>query len=356
LKILQKLEFFAVQDVVESVFTKIADIVLPTSNFAESDGTYVNSSNRIQRFFKAVDMNGLAKEGWAFADFLKMLFKEDFIPDRAEKFLFFVAPSIIVIPALTVIAVIPFGDSLNIFGREIQLRIADVNIGILYIFAMTSLGVYGLVLGGWSANNKYTLLGGLRSAAQMISYELSLGLSVIGVLLIVGSLRLTEIVQFQTEYIWGFIPRWNIFYQPLAFIIFMVASFAETNRLPFDLVEAEQELVGGYHTEYNSIKWMLYFLSEYANVITASAVVTTLFFGGWHLPWIENITMPKILLELLQIGSFVIKTAFFSVFFIWVRWTFPRFKYNQLMNLGWKALLPIAILNVLVTALVYLVI
>ncbi|MFC1562448.1 NADH-quinone oxidoreductase subunit NuoH [candidate division KSB1 bacterium] len=291
-----------------------------------------------------------------FADFLKMLFKEDFIPDSAEKFLFFVAPGMIAIPSLTVIAIIPFGDSLNIFGIEIPLRIADVNIGILYLFAVASLSVYGLVLGGWSANNKYSLLGGLRSAAQMISYELVLGLSVIGVLMITGSLRFTEIVQFQTAYFWGFIPKWNIFLQPVAFIIFITAAFAETNRLPFDLVEAEQELVGGYHTEYNSIKWMLYFLSEYANVITASAIITTLFFGGWHLPWFENIPMPEILLELLQIGSFIIKTAFFAVFFIWVRWTFPRFKYNQLMNLSWKALLPIAILNILITSLVYLII
>ena len=288
-----------------------------------------------------------------FADGIKLFFKEDFIPDGAEKLLFFVAPGMIFVPALCVVAVIPFGESLNIFGREIQLRIADVNIGILYVFAVASLGVYGIVLGGWSANNKYTLFGSLRSAAQMISYELALGLSVMGVLMITGSLRLTEVVEVQRSYFFGFIPHWNIFLQPVAFIIFITAAFAETNRLPFDLVEAEQELVGGYHTEYNSMKWGLYFLSEYANVITASAVITTLFFGGWHLPWIENIPMPQILLELLQIGSFVLKTAFFSIFFIWVRWTFPRFKYNQLMSLGWKVFLPIAILNVLVTGLFY---
>jgi len=290
-----------------------------------------------------------------FADFIKMLFKEEFIPDKSEKFLFFIAPAMIVIPALSVYAVIPFGDSLNLFGRKIPLQIANVNIGILYIFAISSLGVYGIVLGGWSANNKYTLFGSLRSAAQMISYELALGLSVMGVMMITGSLRLTAVVQSQTSYFLGFIPHWNVFLQPVAFIIFLVATFAETNRLPFDLVEAEQELVGGYHTEYNSIKWMLYFLSEYANVITASAVITTLFFGGWHLPWIENMQMSTILLELLQIGSFVIKTAFFSIFFIWVRWTFPRFKYNQLMNLGWKVFLPLALLNVIFTALIYVI-
>ncbi len=289
-----------------------------------------------------------------FADFLKMLFKEDFIPDMAEKTLFFISPVLIVIPALTVIAVIPFGESLNIFGREIPLIIADVNIGILFIFAMASLGVYGLVLGGWSANNKYSLLGGLRSSAQMISYELALGLSIIGIIMITGSLKLTEVVLTQKAYFWGVIPRWNIFLQPVGFIVFITAAFAETNRLPFDMVEAEQELVGGYHTEYNSIKWMLYFLAEYANVITTSAVIATLFFGGWHLPWIENVEMPNILLQLLQIGSFAAKTAFFSVFFVWTRWTLPRFKYNQVMSLGWKVLLPIALLNVLVTSAVYL--
>lgn len=291
-----------------------------------------------------------------FADFLKMLFKEDFIPDRADKGLFFIAPALITIPALSIIAIIPFGDSLNLFGKEIPLRIADINIGIIYIFAIASLGVYGIVLGGWSANNKYTLLGSLRSSAQMISYELALGLSVMGVLMMSGSLRLTEVVYAQTSYFGGIIPKWNIFFQPIAFIIFLTATFAETNRLPFDLVEAEQELVGGYHTEYNSLKWMLYFLAEYANIVTASAVITTLFFGGWHLPWIEKIPMPDILLQLLQIGSFTVKTTFFSIFFIWVRWTFPRFKYNQLMSLGWKVLLPIALLNVIATGLYYVII
>lgn len=289
-----------------------------------------------------------------FADFIKMLFKEEFIPNKAERALFLLAPVIITIPALAVIAVIPFGDSIMILGREIKLHIADVNIGILYMFAISSLGVYGIVLGGWSANNKYSLFGGLRSSAQMISYELALGLSIMGVLMITGSLRLTEIVGTQATYIFGVLPHWNIFLQPVGFIIFLAAAFAETNRLPFDLVEAEQELVGGYHTEYNSIKWMLYFLSEYANVITASALITTLFFGGWHIPWIENIPMPDIVLQILQIGSFIVKTAFFAVFFIWVRWTLPRFKYNQLMNLGWKVLLPLALANILVTGLYFL--
>ncbi len=289
-----------------------------------------------------------------FADFIKMLFKEEFMPNKAERLIFLIAPLLITIPALSVIAVIPFGDSIEILGREIKLRIADVNIGILYMFAISSLGVYGIVLGGWSSNNKYSLFGGLRSAAQMISYELALGLSVMGVLMITGSLRLTEIVSTQTTYMFGIIPHWNIFIQPLGFIIFLAASFAETNRLPFDMVEAEQELVGGYHTEYNSIKWMLYFLSEYTSVITVSALVTTLFFGGWHIPWIENIAMPDIVLQLLQVGSFVLKTTFFSIFFIWVRWTVPRFKFNQIMNLGWKVLLPLALANILVTGLYYL--
>lgn len=284
------------------------------------------------------------------ADFIKLIFKEDFTPAEVDKPFYNLAPIMILIPALITIAVIPFGDALTIAGYTFRLQIADLNIGILYIFALTSLGVYGIVLGGWSANNKYTMFGALRSSAQMISYELSLGLSAVGVLLISNSLQLSVIVADQTTMLWGILPRWNIFLQPLGFLIFLISIFAETNRLPFDLPEAEQELVGGYHTEYSSMKFATYLLAEYCNLIVASALMVTLFFGGWHVPYLENISMPLLAKQLIQVGAFVVKTALFTVLFVWVRWTLPRFKYNQLMNIGWKALLPLALANVLVTA------
>ena len=284
------------------------------------------------------------------ADFIKLIFKEDFTPDEVDKPFYNLAPVIMLIPALVTIAVIPFGNSLTLFGQTIRLQISDMNIGILYIFALTSLGVYGIVLAGWSSNNKYTMLGSLRSSAQMISYELALGLSAVGVLLISDSLRLSEIVSDQTTLIGGVLPRWNILLQPLGFIIFLISVFAETNRLPFDLPEAEQELVGGYHTEYSSMKFASFLLAEYCNVVVSSTLIVTLFFGGWHIPYIENISMPPLLLDLLYVGAFVIKTAFFAFLFIWVRWTLPRFKYNQLMDIGWKVLLPLAIVNVVITA------
>ena len=284
------------------------------------------------------------------ADFIKLIFKEDFTPAEVDKPFYNLAPIMILIPALITIAVIPFGDALTISGYTFRLQIADLNIGLLYIFALTSLGVYGIVLGGWSANNKYTMFGALRSSAQMISYELSLGLSAVGVLLISNSLQLSVIVADQTSMLWGILPRWNIFLQPLGFLIFVISIFAETNRLHFDLPEAEQELVGGYHTEYSSMKFATYLLAEYCNLIVASALMVTLFFGGWHVPYLENISMPLLATQLIQVGAFVVKTALFTVLFVWVRWTLPRFKYNQLMNIGWKALLPLALANVVVTA------
>lgn len=283
------------------------------------------------------------------ADGLKLFFKEDFIPDQVDKPFFNLAPMMILIPSLMTIAVIPFGNTLTLYGHTFRLQIADVNIGILYIFALTSLGVYGVVLGGWASNNKYSMLGSLRSSAQLISYELALGLSVIGVLVITGSLRLSDIVAAQGSMIEGVLPHWNVFIQPLGFILFLVAAFAETNRLPFDLAEAEQELVGGYHTEYSSMKFGSFYLAEYCNLIASSALIVTLFFGGWHLPFIEQIPMRPLFLEILQVLSFAVKTSIFIVFFIWVRWTLPRFKYNQLMNIGWKVLLPLALVNIVVT-------
>ncbi len=286
------------------------------------------------------------------ADLFKLIFKEDLIIARGDKVVFVLAPAIILIPAFLLFGVIPFGDRIVIVGREIVLQIANLDFGILYIFAISSLGVYGIVLGAWASNNKYSLFGGLRASAQMISYELTLGMSVIGLVLAAGSLKLPNIVTQQHTMYFGIIPGWNLFLHPLAFFLFVTAAFAETNRLPFDLAEAEQELVAGYHAEYSSMKFSLFLLAEYMNLVTMSALISTLFLGGWHLPWIENIPMPDGLLQLLQILAFTTKTVFFIVVFIWVRWTLPRFKYNQLMSIGWKILLPLAIINALVSGIV----
>lgn len=281
-------------------------------------------------------------------DVIKLLLKEDIVPAKANRFIHSLAPTISIIVALSTIAVIPFGDTITIGGKVIKLQIADVNIGILYFLAMTSLGVYGVTLSGWSSNNKYSLLGGLRSSAQMISYELSMGLAVISVILINGSLELDTIVQNQAGW------KWNIILQPVGFIIFLTAAFAETNRTPFDLPEAEQELVGGYHTEYSSMKFALFFLAEYANVIVSSAIIVTLYLGGWQFPYLQNLGLPPILVSILQVLTFSAKVIFLIFFFIWVRWTVPRFRYDQLMNLGWKVMLPLGIANLIVTAIVIL--
>ena len=283
-------------------------------------------------------------------DAVKLLLKEDIVPDKANKFIHSLAPAISMIVALSTFAVIPFGDKIVLFGKEISLQIANVNIGILYILALVSLGVYGVTLSGWSSNNKYSLLGGLRSSAQMISYELSMGLAVLGVILINGSFQLDTFVQNQFDW------RWNIVFQPVGFMIFFIAAFAETNRTPFDLPEAEQELVGGYHTEYSSMKFALFFLAEYANVIVSSAVIVTLFLGGWQFPYLQTFGLPEFWVSILQVLTFCVKVAMIVFFFIWIRWTLPRFKYNQLMNLGWKVMLPLALLNLIVTAIVIVII
>ena len=280
----------------------------------------------------------------SFADVIKLVFKEDIVPAKANKVIHTLAPMISIFVALTTIAVVPFGHQIELFGRIIPLQITDVNVGVLYILALTSLGVYGITLSGWSSNSKYSLFGGIRSSAQMISYELSMGLSVVGIVLITGSLSLQDIVLHQ--YGW----KWNLILQPLGFIIFLVASFAETNRAPFDLPEAEPELVGGYHTEYSSMKFALFFLAEYANMIVASTVITTLYLGGWQFPYLQTFGLPPMVLALLQVAVFCGKVAFFVFFFIWVRWSLPRFRYDQLMNLGWKVMLPLSILNIIVTA------
>jgi NADH-quinone oxidoreductase subunit H len=288
------------------------------------------------------------------ADVVKLMMKEDIVPRQANRFVHDLAPIISITIALSTFAIIPFGNSIEISGYQIKLMIADVDIGILYLLALTSIGVYGVSLAGWSSNNKYSLLGGLRSSAQLISYELSMGLSLIGIIMISGTLRLDQIVLQQTEYWWNIIPKWNIFLQPLGCITFMVASFAETNRLPFDLPEAEPELVGGYHTEYTGMKFGLFFLAEYANVIASSAVTITLFFGGWHLPYAEQWGLSPVMLSLVQMLTFLVKIILMVLFFIIVRWTIPRFKYNQLMHMGWKVMLPLAIANFLMTGLIIL--
>ena len=282
------------------------------------------------------------------ADGIKFLLKEDLIPDHVDKPIYLLAPAIILVPALVTCGVVPFGGSITISGYEIPLQIADINIGILYVLAITSLGVYGVVLGAWASNNKYSLLGGLRSSAQMISYELTLGLSIIGVLMLSGSLSLREIAIQQGSYPW----TWNFLIHFPAFLAFTAAAFAETNRLPFDLAEAEQELVGGYHTEYSSMKFAMYFMAEYMHMIVGSAVAVSLFLGGWHFFGLETVGGP-FWSGVISFGIFFAKTAFFLFVFIWVRWTLPRFRYDQLMNLGWKFLLPIALTTIVVTATVW---
>jgi NADH-quinone oxidoreductase subunit H len=275
------------------------------------------------------------------ADGLKFMFKEDFTPAGVKKIYFFLAPAVAVIPAMLTVAVIPFGSQI---GAQ-KMVIADLNVGILYTFGIVSMGVYGIVLAGYAANSKYPFFGGIRSSAQMISYEISMGMSVIPLLLIVGNLNLGQIINWQSTH------GWLVMYSPLSFIIFMVASFAETNRTPFDLPEAETELVGGYHTEYGSMKFALFFLAEYSNMVASSAMMVTLFFGGWTLPfWGLDHAAQSLGMGIAHILIFLAKMLFFMVVFIWVRWMFPRFRYDQLMDLGWRRFLPLALVNILITA------
>ena len=250
-----------------------------------------------------------------------------------------------VFPAFFVIGVIPVGV-LTLGGKEILIQIGQTNIGILYVLAVSSLSVYSITFSAWASNNKYSLLGGLRSAAQMMSYELPMGLSILGTILLVGSLRLEDVVNFQMNSVWG------IVWQPLGALIFIVTAFAETNRLPFDLAEAEAELVGGYHTEYSSMKFAMFFLGEYCNMLTASVMITLLFLGGWNVPYIQSMQLDTLTKEVIQIAGFSFKVIFLMFFFVWVRWTLPRFRYDQLMNFGWKTLIPLALANVIITAIV----
>src|SRR5213596_899268 len=278
------------------------------------------------------------------ADVVKLMFKEELRPRAADALLFALAPIISAAAAFAAFAVVPFGAETTFFGlldERVRLQVADVNVAVLVIFAIASMSVYGIVLAGWSANSKYSLLGGLRSSAQMISYELSYGLALATVLLVGNSLSLTDLVNRQAGTWLGFIPRWFIFVQPLGFFIYMTAGIAETNRAPFDFPEAEQELVAGYHTEYSSMSFAMFFLAEYINMVTVSAVATDLFLGGWHGP---------LLPESLGWIWFLIKVAAILFFYVWMRWTLPRYRYDQLMHFGWKVLLPLSVVNLLVTA------
>jgi NADH-quinone oxidoreductase subunit H len=287
------------------------------------------------------------------ADGLKLYLKEDIIPTSVYRPLYILAPVIALACALLSIAVVPFGANIQYHGVD-MFQISDLNIGLLVILGVTSVGVYGIALSGWASNNKYSLLGSLRSSAQMVSYELALGLSLIGVVLRSGSLRLRDIVDVQSTH--G-ILSWNVFggFQIVAFFIYLIAAYAETNRAPFDLVEAESELTGGYHTEYSSMKFAMFFMAEYANMITVGCVATLLFFGGWSSPFGNLLPTPHniVLLALLPVFWFVLKVFFFVFLYIWVRGTTPRFRYDQLMGFGWKFLVPLAIANIVVAALIY---
>lgn len=365
------------------------------------------------------------------ADVVKLLWKETMVPPHVNRAYFMIAPFIGFTFILLAFAVIPWADTLVIAGREISMQVANLNAGILFILAITSLNVYGIVLAGWSSNNKFALLGGLRSTAQMISYEIPLGLSIVGVFMVFGSVQLNEIVRGQGELLFGFLPRWGVFVQPLGFILFLTAAFAEANRNPFDLPEGESEIVAGYHVEYSGIRFALFYMGEYAAIVLASAMIATLFFGGWQVPYLPteklvanadlvrkvllgfgglaaivfgiwmiifskrvrgvfkdrrenegnilgvvNFVIAAVLLVafftsfsrempdwgpgvvafVAQLSAFLIKLVFFCWFFIWVRWSLPRFRYDQLMRLGWKTMIPLAFVNLFVTGLVLLLI
>jgi NADH-quinone oxidoreductase subunit H len=288
------------------------------------------------------------------ADGLKNIFKEETYPATADLWLFILAPVLALIPALLTFAVVPFAAPLPTKWGLVPMVVADLPVGFLYILAISSLGVYGIVLAGWSSNNKYALLGGLRASAQMISYEIAMGMSTVAVLLLVGNVTLTDVVSRQQ----GSILQWNVFPLALAYFIFTVAAFAETNRVPFDLPEAEAELVAGYHSEYSAMKFSMFYIAEYSNMVTASALMATFFFGGWDIPFTswDNTAPWSIWKTLATVAAFGLKTGFFLFLYIWVRWTVPRFRYDQLMALGWKILLPLSLiyLTVLATAIWYL--
>src|SRR5437773_1340332 len=342
------MDYFFIGTSLLKIFAVIFIVILPMVSYA------VYAERRVSAFMQ--DRLGPNRVGPAglfqpIADAAKFLLKEDFTPAHVNTFYYWLAPCLAMIPAITTLAVVPFGSTL--FG--VPMVIADINVGVLFVFAIASLGVYGIVLAGWSSNSKYSFLGGVRSSSQMISYELSLGLAVVPVFMLIGQLRLTEIVRYQIEHgwliapfvgDWGNLPKWLLAIPMfISFVVFMIAMFAETNRLPFDLPEAETELVGGYHTEYGSMKFALFFLGEYAAMITGSAIIVTLFLGGWHFPGIPDGSHGWIF-GLINIFVFFAKIAALLLIFIWVRFTLPRFRYDQLMRLGWVFFFEIALVNI----------
>lgn len=299
------------------------------------------------------------------ADPLKFATKEDVIPRGVDRLLHTLAPCVNLFPVLVAFAVVPFGDVLVVGERKINLQIAPLDIGVMYVLAMMSLGVYGVVLGGWASNNRWSLLGGIRGSAQMISYELPMGLAIVAMILTYGTLDLQEMARAQGRLLWGWVPAWGILYQPVAFVIFLVAGIAESKRVPFDLPESESELISGYFTEYSGMKHLMFFMTDFVEVIIVSALVTTLFFGGWQVPyltasgfafpWGAAIDLPNLIVVLLQMASFTLKIVFFCWLQIMIRWTIPRFRYDQLMHLGWLGLLPIGFVNIMATAVMILV-
>lgn len=301
------------------------------------------------------DRVGPNRAGWGgllqpLADGMKLFSKEEFFPNTPNRFLFVVGPAIAMSTALMTSAVIPWGDRLHVFGRDVILQATDINIGLLYFFGVVSVGVYGIMIGGWASNNKFSLMGAVRAASQMVSYEVAMGLSMIALLMMTGTLSLKEISLQQAEW------HWNILYQPLSFLIFLICAFAETNRTPFDLAECESELIGGYHTEYSSMKMGFYLFAEYANMFISATIISVLFFGGYNYPgmqWmVENAGVN--IANVLGIAVLFAKICFFIFFYMWVRWTIPRFRYDQLMHLGWKILIPLSIANIIVTGIVIL--
>jgi NADH-quinone oxidoreductase subunit H len=286
------------------------------------------------------------------ADGVKFFMKEEIIPNVSNKTLFILGPCIAMITALMAGVVIPWGGNLEINGVQYSLQIADINIGVLYIFAVVSIGVYGIMIGGWASNNKFSLLGAIRASAQMISYELAMGLSIIALIMVTGTLSMKEIAVMQGGGVGSDWNMWNIVYQPVGFLIFIICAFAECNRMPFDLPETETELVGGYHTEYSSMKLGFYLFAEYINMFTSSAVMATLYFGGYNFPFMNDLGLSQNAVTIIGTIGLFLKIFLFIFFFMWIRWTLPRFRYDQLMNLGWKGLIPLAIVNLLITGVV----
>ncbi len=293
-----------------------------------------------------------------FADAIKMIFKEDFTPSFSRRFLHNLAPFLSFFFVAITISTIPFGDFIRIGGKTIQLQILDFNVGLLFVFAMLSLGIYGILLSGWSSNNRFTLIGGLRGAAQLISYEVALGLSLIGLIMVYPSLKLSHVVQYQGNLLFGFLPKWGILVQPLGFIVFLFAALAETKRVPFDLPEGESEIIG-FFTEYSGLKWGLFMMTDFMEIIIVSCLLTTLFFGGWQVPWLaaDGFHFPwggewplaHGIVVLFQVAAFNIKVFFFCWLQVLIRWTYPRFRYDQLMDMGWKLLIPLSLVNIVGT-------